>query len=832
MVKAIIMAGGEGTRLRPLTCNRAKPMIPVLNKPVIEHAIDLLKKHGIKDIIISLFYLPENIQNYFGDGSEWGVNITYSVEENPLGTAGGVKQAIGNHDDTFVVLSGDGVINFDITKILNFHKKKKSPFTIVLTRVKEPTEYGIVITAEDGKIEKFLEKPTWSEVFTDTANTGMYVIEPKVIEKYVPEQTKFDFSFDLFPLLQKNKVNLYGYISDGYWCDVGTLNSYRQVHHDILDGIIEVESHYKNIDKEIWVGKNVEIDPEAIVNGPVIIGDFVKIKKDAEISDFSVLGSNCIVEEGASIRRSIVLNSTIIGPKCELRGAVIGKRCVLEEHVEIYENAVISDDCQIYSHSKIHPGIRVWPDKFIEQGVQLTSDLIWGQTEKVSVFTSDGVQGSFNVKITPEFASKLGAALGAFLGADSKVTISRDSSAASRIIKRGITSGLLSMGVDVFDMEIESMPVTRYSTKFVNSDIGIHVQITPLSELDYIKVKLFDKNGFYLQNTTLKKIENIYLRGDYPRKSAYEVGQLHFPTHHIESYITSTTQYLNPEDIRNKKWNLIIDCFNGSASYIFPDLLSYYGCQLTVLRGQLRYFEQSKNDIKSETRKALEHIQLMCKANQEVGVMIGPNGEYIKIIDEHGDILHDDDINALLCIYYLKYQKTKTINIPVTASKKIEELAQTYKGNITRISSHTRSPENADNVFTESTSGRYPFLELDYDPMITFLLILEYATLENKKLYEIKSDIPDINISRVAIPCNRDEKASIMRELSQISEDEKIELLDGLRIIRKDSWILILPDATQPIIHLYGEGNTEESRDKIIKEYTIKIKTYKGISQI
>jgi mannose-1-phosphate guanylyltransferase/phosphomannomutase len=193
MTKAIIMAGGEGTRLRPLTCNRAKPMIPVMNKPVIEHAILLLKRHEIKDIVISLFYLPENIQNYFADGSEWGVNISYSVEESPLGTAGGVKQALGDYNDTFIVLSGDGIIDFDITAILEYHKSKQSPFTIILNRVNTPTEYGIVITNEDGRIEKFLEKPSWSEVFSDTANTGMYVIESSVINSFVPEKQKIRF---------------------------------------------------------------------------------------------------------------------------------------------------------------------------------------------------------------------------------------------------------------------------------------------------------------------------------------------------------------------------------------------------------------------------------------------------------------------------------------------------------------------------------------------------------------------------------------------------------------------------------------------------------------
>ena len=361
MTKAIIMAGGEGTRLRPLTCNRSKPMVPVINKPVIEHTINLLRRHKIRDITISLFYLPENVQNYFGDGSEWDVDITYSVEETPLGTAGGVKKAAGECSDTIVVLSGDGIIDFNITDILEFHSKQNSPFTIVLKRVDKPTEYGIVIIDERGRIERFLEKPSWSEVFSDTANTGLYVISPEIINTSIPEGKKFDFSMDLFPLLQKNNIPLYGYIAQGYWCDIGNLTAYSEVHRDILNGLVKIDFHGKKIAPNVWTGKDTEIHHDALLKGPVVIGDFVKIKEGAEVSEFSIVGDNCIIEEEASIRKSIILNNTIIGPQCELRGAIIGKRCVLEQHVSIFEESVISDDCRIGAGVEIGPGVRIWP---------------------------------------------------------------------------------------------------------------------------------------------------------------------------------------------------------------------------------------------------------------------------------------------------------------------------------------------------------------------------------------------------------------------------------------------------------------------------------------
>lgn len=827
MIKAIIMAGGEGTRLRPLTCNRAKPMIPVANKPVIEHAIDLLKKHGITDIIISLFYLPENIQNYFGDGSEWDVNITYSVEENPLGTAGGVKKAIGNHDDTFLILSGDGIVDFDLSKILKFHKEKNSPFTIVLKRVKEPTEYGIVITEESGKITKFLEKPSWSEVFTDTANTGMYVIEPTIIKEFVPKATKYDFSFDLFPKLQENNIPLFGYISDGYWCDVGNIESFKSVHYDILDDLVNIELPGKMIQHDVWVGRNVEIHPDAIINGPAIIGDFVRIKEKAEISDFTVIGSNCVIEAGASLRRTIILASTVIGPKSELRGSIIGKRCVLEEGVSVYEGAVISDDCQIGSNTEIPSGLRVWPDKIIEKGTKLTYDLIWGQTEKRHLFTAEGITGSFNVKMTPEFAAKLGSAIGAYLGKNSRITISRDSKGSSRLIKRALTSGLLSMGVEVFDMEIESIPVSRYSARFVKADMGIHVQRTNNTGMEFILIRLFDRYGFALPLSAEKKIESIFFRGDYPRKSAYEVGQLHYPTHHIESYIDNTFNYIDRDILLKKSWDVMIDCSYGSASYVFSELLSYYGCNTTIMRGQVKYGDKKTND-KKDTKKAITALKNMCKMNKEPGVMIGPNGEDIVIIDETGKTISTSDITSLMCMYYLKHKDTKIVNIPVTGTRNLETIANNYTGNISRISTKARSPENSSDIFIENEHGIYPHLELDYDPMISFLLILELATLENKKLHDLKKIIPSSNISKVSIPCSQDDKASIMRFLTEISGDEEIEFKDGIRIVRDDSWILILPDAAQPIIHLYAEGNTLDERDDIIKEFSVKIKSFKG----
>jgi mannose-1-phosphate guanylyltransferase / phosphomannomutase len=815
------MAGGEGTRLRPLTCNRPKPMIPVINKPVLEHIVNLLRKKGITDITISCFYLPENIQNYFGDGSEWNVNISYSVEEAPMGTAGGVRKAVGQARGTILVLSGDGVVDFDIDKVREFHREKKSALTIVLTHVSEPTEYGIVITRPDGRIDKFLEKPAWSEVFSDTVNTGMYLIEPDIINEHIPEGTRFDFSMDLFPLLQHLDVPMYGCVAEGYWCDVGNLGAYRDVHLAILEGRVGIDFPGKKIGGDIWVGRNVEIAPNVKLRGPIILGNFVRIKRGAEVSEYTVIGDNCVIEENATVRRSILLHNTLVGPKCHLRGALIGKRCVLGEGVAIYEGAVVSDDCQIGSAVQIPSGIRVWPEKIIEQGTTLTADLIWGQTEKKTLFGGEGIIGSFNIRITPEFAAKLGSALGAFLGGATTAVVSRDASLASRIIKRAVSAGLLSMGVEVYDLDIESVPINRYSTRFLNADLGVYVHIAPMTGLQFVQIKLFNRFGFQLSVQDEKKIENIFYRGDYPRKNAFEVGRLIYPIHHIESYIANAENYVDKAVLVRSRINVIVDFFNGASAMVFPDLLARFGCTLTALRAQIKEYV-SENELKKDTRNAIETVVSMTRANGEIGAILDPHGENITIVDESGAILSGDDAAALICLLHLKYRNVRDIQIPVTSSAVIERIAAQYGGRVRRTSTKLREPEGSEDIFLPKHGERLPYLEMEFDPMIGFLLVLELVAREQNTLAGLRAGIPLGGMRSTSIQCTSEEKAAIMKTLSatEPGNGTSIELTDGVRVVRARAWILIMPDSTNPLIHLYAEGDSIEEREAIINEFT------------
>lgn len=277
-MKAVIMAGGKGTRLRPLTSHIPKPMVLLAQKPVMEYAIELLKKHGITEIAITLQYLPEVIKDYFGDGSRFGVELHYFEEITPLGTAGGIKNAEKFLNDRFIVISGDCITDFDLTKGINFHEEKRALTTVFMKKVAMPREYGVISTNEIAEIVRFIEKPSWNEIFSNTVNTGIYVLEPEVLDYLRPGEPS-DFSKDLFPQLMKEKNLLFGFNADGYWSDVGNLNMYRQTQLDILNNKVHVCFATNVVNELVPHGKNNSVEAEKATRRVSKIYKLAKITK-------------------------------------------------------------------------------------------------------------------------------------------------------------------------------------------------------------------------------------------------------------------------------------------------------------------------------------------------------------------------------------------------------------------------------------------------------------------------------------------------------------------------------------------------------------------------
>jgi mannose-1-phosphate guanylyltransferase/phosphomannomutase len=412
-MKAVVMAGGFGSRIQPLTHSTPKPMLPLLNRPMMEHTMQRLKEIGITDFIVLLYYKPEIIKAYFGDGSDFGMNISYVTPDDDYGTAGAVKKAqelIG--DENFVIVSGDVVTDFDFEKMFAFHKEKNSKLTITLTQVDNPLQFGVVITDKEGKIEKFLEKPSWGEVFSDTINTGIYIIEPEILDM-IPANENYDFGKDLFPSLMANKTTLWGYNASGYWRDVGNPESYREVYEDISLGKVNLAKKGEPIrypDGVLYAEEATTLDPSVEIIGEVIIGKNVTIGKQSKFKN-SVIGSNVTIEEGAKISNTVVWDDVAIGKNAAFDSCVICYKNNIDKNVTAKAGLILAEGCDVGQLVSFEKDVIIWPDKKIEDASVVSSNLILGSKYKNSIFEAGRVTGKTNIELSCEMATKLAESL-------------------------------------------------------------------------------------------------------------------------------------------------------------------------------------------------------------------------------------------------------------------------------------------------------------------------------------------------------------------------------------------------------------------------------------
>ncbi|NQT29437.1 MAG: NDP-sugar synthase [Candidatus Saganbacteria bacterium] len=364
-MKALIMAAGYGTRLEPLTLAVPKPMIPIANLPTMQHNIELLKRYGFRDIVANVHYYPEQIENYFGDGFDFGVNLSYSYEKELLGTAGGVRRMavdIAEIAETFLVLSSDALTDLNLKRLLAFHKKKKALITIALAEVSDVSQFGVVITDDDGKITGFQEKPKAEDAKSKMVNAGVYVIEPELL-KMIPEGF-YDFGKELFPKLVSQKVPIYGYPMVEYWSDVGGLTKYIQSSYDAMKGVVQVRIPGRRVSKSTWIGSREKIDKSARFEGAVIIGDRCRIGKNVYIKD-SVIGDKCVIEDGSIILGSVLWSDVVAENGVEINQSVIGNWCHIGEKTKILPETIISNRSIIRKQSEVPPKTHLQPNSIV-----------------------------------------------------------------------------------------------------------------------------------------------------------------------------------------------------------------------------------------------------------------------------------------------------------------------------------------------------------------------------------------------------------------------------------------------------------------------------------
>ena len=439
------------------------------------------------------------------------------------------------------------------------------------------------MTDEEGRVERFLEKPSWGQVFSDTINTGIYVLEPEVL-KHVPTDRPYDFSKELFPLLLEMGRPIYGFVLDGYWQDIGNLDQYRQANFDALDERVRLEIDGIRLRGNVWLGEGAEIDDVEQLEGPAYIGNYCRIARDATVGPYSVLSASVTLRERARTSRAVIDSATHIGRSSLVEGAIMGRSCDVRDHVRIHEGAAIGDEVTIGSESTIMPNVRVYPYKEVETGSQVNENLIWESRASTRLFGKDGVSGLVNVDLTPETAVRLAASLGTALKRGARVVASRDSGDACRMIKRAMISGLNATGVDVADLRVSPPAVGRHVLKTQAFDAHVHVGAGH-TDPEAIFIRFYEPPGILITSSLQKEIEKNFSRQELRRVAAGGVGSVSYPARVRESYAHDLVDSLNVESIRERGFRIVVDYGYSAASFVLPLVVGPLGVEAVSSHG-------------------------------------------------------------------------------------------------------------------------------------------------------------------------------------------------------------------------------------------------------
>ncbi len=551
------MAGGEGTRLRPLTTNVPKPLLPVVGEPIMGHLLRLLNRHGIDQAVVTVHHLAAAIRSYFGSGAEYGVALSYATESVPLGTAGSVRNAErGLAGEPFLVVSGDALTDIDLTALIEFHQRMGAMVTVALARKPNVVEFGNVITAQDGRVERFIEKPTWGQVFSDTVNTGIYVMRSEVLA-LVPADEKVDWSADVFPRLMAAGEPIYGYITDRYWEDVGTIDSFLSVQGDVLRGRVDAHVSGFEVAPTVWLGEGALVDPDAVVEAPCFIGAHARVERDCVVGPATVLGNNVVLRRGARVVGSLLDAAVYVDTGAEITSALIGRSCDVRARVNIGPGAVIADQCLLAEEVQISAGVHVYPSRRIEAGAVVSDDVIWESQAHHSLFGPRGVSGIINLDITPEMVVRLSAAFAALLPKGSTVTVGRDHSRGARAMNRALAGSLTAAGLNVRDLRITPLPVVRTDTAGA-SDGGVYLR-TSLGIPESLDLLFLDPTGSDLSLAEQQALERILVRRDFRRAFPGEIGDLHTPHRAVDEYAVRLARTIDTSGVTEASLKVVVD---------------------------------------------------------------------------------------------------------------------------------------------------------------------------------------------------------------------------------------------------------------------------------
>lgn len=753
------MAGGEGTRLRPLTCDCPKPMIKLMERPVMQYALALLRQHGITDIAATLGYLPDAIRDYFGAGDDFGVSLRYTTEPTPLGTAGGVRQARRFLDEPFVVLSGDGVTDLDLTDAIAFHRRKGALATLVLKRADNPLDYGVVLTDADGRLRSFHEKPDWGDVVSDTVNTGIYILEPEVLD-HIPPDRPCDFGQELFPALVKQGLPVYGYVMQGYWCDIGDVRAYLQAHADALEGRIHVEGLSPRPGRVIQL-PGASVDRSAVLEGPCLIGANAKVLPGAYVGPYSVVGAGCVIGEGASLKRSVLWPGARLSRGAQARGCVLAADAALGEGAQAYEESVLGTGAALGERSVLLPGVKLWPGKRGADGERLDANLIWGSRD------SGGFCAGAMRLASPDQVLRAAQAVCAVLR-PRELLLGRAPDGRADAQWHAAAAGAMAQGVRVMDAGECTLPQLRHGVQALRCDGGLMVESRRLIPLNAL--------GARLPGRQQRAVAGQNARQDFT------------PPYQREARPIAPVDGLRAAYIADAAARFTAD--PGAAP---PVALYAASPLLRSLAGEA--FSRAG----LYAREAGDPAG-MTLASGEVGVCLTEDGEGCTLADERGMLCEGDQ--QLLMAWTLLGLGEGALLLPNQATRAIQTLAARHGARVEYVSG-----EGA--VWMNALAQRFPTqFALQWDGLQAALAMLSALVRAKLSLRDWLRDMPAVSRRCRSVSVPPAQTGRILRAMAR--REQHVEFGGGMRFRRKEGWAWICPDEEKPRLRIVAESANEE----------------------
>jgi mannose-1-phosphate guanylyltransferase / phosphomannomutase len=820
------MAGGEGSRLRPLTSRQPKPLVPVAGRPIMEHILLHLRRHQMRDVVATVQYMGASIRNYFGDGSEQGVALTYSVEDSPLGTAGSVMLARAQLTEPFVVISGDSLTDIDLVAAVRFHRERRAIATIVLKPVPNPLEYGVVVVDEGGAVQRFIEKPSWGEVISDLANTGIYILDPAVFDFFRPGEPT-DWSGDVFPKLLKQGEPVFGWVASGYWEDVGSHGAYIKANFDCLEGRVKVQIPGERVGESIWVHEEAEVAKSARIDGPALIGAGAKVRAGAWVNGPCVIGGYTTIDTGAKVSNSIIWDHTYIGENSRLRGSVVCRSVTVKNGCLLEEGSVIGSEVVLGVGATVNANVRIWPNKEVEPGAVVHESIIWAGSWKRGLFSSYGLTGLTNVEFTPEFGARLGAAVGALSPKGTEIALSRDYTRSARMIHRAVMSGMISSGANATDLSVLPAPVARYWARH-NHVSAVHVQTSPVDPRS-ADIRIFDDHGLDLDKRSERKLENLFFREDIRRVSHYEMGRIIRRDGQTDRYLEDMLAKLDLETVRGAAFKVLVDYNNGAAALVLPRVLQEMNCTVIPLSAAPAEIVVEQ-DASTFNAHLLEMGVIVSAVKARLGIFIDTPGERCFLIDETGDVLDHDTAFAVLAQLALSVKPGMLLG-PASSSLAFSMIADQMQSRFvpTKITPGAvlRAAQHADTVVASDGAGGYcwPDFAVSFDAIFTTVRVLELLARTGASLGALKSRIPAVAHRTAVEFCPWEIKGRVMRTMMERHLKDRIDLTDGVKVFVEGGWVLVVPDADRPEYHIIASTLDPVKSQSLVDEYAALVRS-------